>query len=35
MFNMLNYTMSNKLDKKERRLKKWNIESRRSEKVLE
>ena len=35
MFNMLNYTMPNKLDKKERRLKKWNIESRRSEKVLE
>lgn len=35
MFNMLNYTMSNKLDKKERRLKKWNIESRRSEKVPE
>lgn len=34
MFNMLNYTMSNKLDKR-KEAEKWNIESRRSEKVLE
>lgn len=32
---MLNYTMSNKLDKKRKEAEKWNIESRRSEKVLE